>query len=224
MSKSARWVPRATDPNTRKPTMDGFALASATSRARSLGMLHVSLPASARSGEAARHGRAAHEGPRGAQVKGRASCVGDSGSRLNERHLCRSRTLARWTNERVSAWRYRLDAPRRPAAKARRPRRTRLLASRPGPRGGAQDDRLRGVPRDRRLLGRTPALPHLRSRRLLRSVAQSTRPGAFRRDGSPDHPGRPAGLHVDLVLGGRDQGLTRPTAGPALSFRRHRVR
>jgi hypothetical protein len=161
----------------------------------------------------------------GSPVKGRATraCHRDSVRPMNERPLCRSRTLARWTNERVSAWR-RLDAPRRPAAKARRrPRRTRLLASRPGPRRGAQDDRLRGVPRHRRFLGRAPALPFVRSCRLLRSVAQSTCSGACCRDGSPDHPGRPAGLHVDLVLGGRDQGLTRPTAGPALSSRRHRV-
>ena len=67
---------------------------------------------------------------------------------------------------------------------------------------------LRGVRRDREHVGGASTVPRVRAGRLLRPLAESPRTRPLHRHGSRDHAGRPPGLHLDLVLGRRDQGLT----------------
>ena len=64
---------------------------------------------------------------------------------------------------------------------------------------------MRGVPGDRRDVGRAPGVPHMRPRRLLRLVAGHARDQALQGDRARDHELGDARRHLVVVL--RRRGL-----------------
>src|SRR5689334_11105480 len=89
------------------------------------------------------------------------------------------------------------------------------------PRRHTQHQGMRGVREDRRLLGPSAPLPHLRPRRLLRPVEEPPRHGALPYDRPPADPVRRAGGGLALVLRRRvvdGAGMTTSDPWPALPF------
>src|SRR5216683_1798308 len=90
----------------------------------------------------------------------------------------------------------------------------RMRSSRPGPGGHRQRGRLRGLPQDRGSLGAPATVHDLRTRRLLRQLAEQTRDRSFPSRPPRDHEIVRAGRGLGLVLRGRGGSRSNRLADP----------